>query len=116
MKGLHEGEKLLWLANRSRFTKEEIAEKLNISAAHLSRIFKSQILTSKIKTAACGLFNVDLSFFQENGDFVGVLEPDIEYSQAMTEDSFIRLLEEKDRRHHEERLSLLRIIENLTKK
>ena len=120
MKGLHQGERLLLLANRSGMGRFEISQRLNISLGHLSRLFKSEILTIKIKKAACALFNVDLSFF----DFAE-LDNDTYYDaditlpaelEKMSASDVINFIEEKDRRQHEERVRLLNIIENLTKK
>lgn len=122
MKGLHQGERLLLLVNRSGMSKIEVAQQLNINPGHLSRLFKSEILTTKIKKASCALFNVDMAFF----DFS---ELEITDSQAEKESfdklknledisaiEVMRYLEEKDKRHYEERVRLLGIIENLTKK
>lgn len=118
MNTLHQGERLLLLANRSQLNKKEIAERLGIHPAHLSKIFQSEKISQKIKKSAAELFRVELSYFEEES----ALDP-IAYiihskdevdSGDLPFSDFIRLLDQKDRRHHEERLRLLMIIENLT--
>lgn len=121
MKSLHQGERLLLLANRSGKSRKEIAQKLNIHPGHLSKLLKSEILTLKIKIRASELFDVPISFFDEIDDNNLTLPgPEIEYKTMMVEgmalSEIIRYWEEKDRRHHEERARLLAIIENLTKR
>lgn len=126
MKGLHQGERLLLIANRSGMTRKEIAHRLNIHPGHLSKLFKSELLTSKIKKGASELFDIPISFFEtaEMGsvDFKmsELNEPDSEYQTRqigeMTAGEVFQYWEEKDKRHWEERGRLLAIIENLTKK
>jgi len=119
---LTEGEILLLLVRRSGRDGKEIAEMLNIHPNHLSKLYKSESLTQKIKRSAARIFKVDESvFFNING--IGlpsadiVKEPDNEYGKVeeMTALDAFRYLEEKDKRHFEERARLLGIIENLTK-
>lgn len=123
MRGLHQGERLLLLANRSGKSRTEIANNLNIHPGHLSKLFKSEILTSKIKRASAALFNVDIDFFhfRELDDANELEEIKPRDTEEMTAAEVLRYLEEKDRRfdderirHHEERARLLGIIENLT--
>jgi hypothetical protein len=78
-------------------------------------------LTTKIKKASSALFKVDVSFFDFNE--IGVeYEKDVKMEETpnmleeMSVSEVLRYLEEKDRRHYEERARLLGIIENLTKK
>lgn len=122
-----QGQVLLLLSNRSRLKKEEIAKNLEIHPSHLSKIFNSEVLTSKIRRKAASFFQVDEAVFDEAPSLdllqyqsEAVNEPDIEYKsrrvEEMTVSEVIRYLEEKDRRHYEERGRLLAIIENLTKK
>lgn len=119
MKGLHQGERLLLLVNRSGISKNEVAKQLSIKPGHLSRLFKSEILTTKIKKAASALFSVDISYFDFNEvDYSGDTEPPPTYTdlEQMSALEVMRYLEEKDNRHYQERSRLLAIIENLTKK
>lgn len=118
-----QGEILLLLSNRSGKPKSEIAKNLNIDPSHLSKLYKSQFLTSKIKDSASLFFGVPVSVFDEMD--IGevpipmVREHDIEYNRRFEEMSageIFKYIEEKDRRHYEERARLLSIIENLTKK
>lgn len=120
MKSLHQGERLLLLANRSGKSRKEIAQILQIHPGHLSKLLKSEILTSKIKNRASDLFGVPVSFFDEIDDMDLIMrEPEIEYKAMMVEgmalSDVVRYWEEKDRRHYEERARLLAIIENLTR-
>lgn len=121
-----EGEVLLLIVKRSRKSNTEIAKMLDIHPNHLSKLFKSEKLTNKIKQKAIAVFGVDASVFggKEFPDIPGVdfevNEPEIQYSRDtfgdMSAADVLRYLEEKDRRHFEERGRLLAIIENLTKK
>lgn len=122
MKGLHQGERLSVLANRSGISKFEMAKQLNIHPGHLSKLFKSELLTSKIRKGASALFGVDESYFEEEfstDQLAFVNESTPEYRaidfDSLTAANILRYLEEKDRRHFEERARLLAIIENLTK-
>jgi transcriptional regulator with XRE-family HTH domain len=122
MRGLHQGERLLLLANRSGLKRPEIAKQLNIHPGHLSKLFKSEILTLKIKRSSADLFGVDESYFEvpdvSGIDFVA--ESEMSYKpkeiDQMTAAEILMYLQAKDERHYEERARLLAIIENLTKK
>lgn len=121
-----QGEILLLLSNRSKQKKEDIAKALDIHPAHLSKLFKSELLTSKIKRKAAEFFGVDELIFEGKKELPVIPgfdfeanEPEIEYNREnfgdMTAADILRYLEDKDRRHYEERARLLGIIENLTK-
>jgi len=127
-----EGEALLLLVKRSKKTNAEIAKMLDIHPNHLSKLFKSEKLTIKVKQKAALLFGVDVSVFEGKylpqipGFDFEVDEPEIVYNREnfgdMTAADAMRYLEEKDKRHYEERerhfeerARLLGIIENLTK-
>lgn len=120
----HQGEILLLLSNRSQLSKADIAHQLNLNRSSLSRCFKSENLTMKVKKAAAAFFDVDISIFDGVGleAFPGFIleEPEVIYKrkdiEAMDGAEVLKHLEAKDRRHHEERMRLLVIIENLTKK
>lgn len=124
-----QGDILLLLINRSGLSKTDVAKSLNVHPAHLSKLFRSEILTQKVKGAAATLFGVDESVF-ESGLYPDVPEVDAGYVaerverydrdapvrlDGLTAAEVMRYLEEKDRRHFEERARLLGIIENLTK-
>lgn len=127
---LTEGEILLLLVRRSGMEAKDIAEKLNIHPGHLSKLFKSEKLTSKIKRGASDLFGVPLDIFRNASsenfpDFNFTNEPIAPYKtgkEPLTAAEVLRYLEEKDKafelersRHHDERSRLLVIIENLSK-
>jgi len=122
MKGLHQGERLNILANRSGISKAEIAKQLNVHPGHLSKLFKSELLTSKVRKSAAALFGVDESYFDGDAsldqlEYVNESAPEyrtIDFD-SLTASNILRYLEEKDKRHYEERARLLIIIENLTK-
>jgi transcriptional regulator with XRE-family HTH domain len=132
-KSLTEGEALLLLVRRSGKSGVDVAELLNIHPNHLSKLYKSERLTSKLKNRAAQVFGVPLSAF-DVGEAARVSIPDmveeprLEYKRGveiedLTAAGVLRYLEEKDRwfeaeraRHFEERARLLGIIENLTKK
>ena len=108
--------------------KSEIAVDLNISVQTLSKSFSSEFLTRNIRERAAAYLNVPESFFGgwyipnlSDSDFNLVEEPAVKYERELRIDSLtagevMRYLEEKDRRHYDERARLLGIIENLTKK
>lgn len=95
----------------------------------MSKLFKSEVLTLKVKSGAAALFGVDESVF-DSGLYPDVPEVDPVYANEkaaggyeqgrrldnLTAAEVMKYLEEKDRRHYEERARLLGIIENLTKK
>lgn len=96
---------------------------LEIHPNHLSKIFKSEKLSQKIRGKAANFFGVQESVFSGNTitEFPTlVTEPNVSYEKSefnkMDAAEVMRYLEEKDRRHYEERGRLLAIIENLTKK
>lgn len=122
-KSLTEGEALLLLVRRSGKSGVDIAKLLNIHPNHLSKLFKSARLSFKVKQRAAEVFNVPLSAFEistPSDVFVPdvVQEPDPQYEKRKVEEmsaaEVMRYLEEKDKRHYEERGRLLAIIENLT--
>lgn len=119
---LKEGEVLLLLQRKSGKTVAEVAHLLEIHPNHLSKIFKSEKLTSKIRNKAALIFGVQENDFSGNSiaEFPqSANEPDVKYDSKKIEDlsasEVMRFLEEKDERHYIERGRLLAIIENLTK-
>lgn len=122
-KALKEGQVLLLLQRNSGKSVKEVAQLLEIHPNHLSKIFKSEKLTAKIRNKAAILFDVQESDFSGNtiAEFPqSANEPDVKYEKRKVEEmsaaEVLRYLEEKDKRHFEERGRLLSIIENLTKK
>ena len=61
---LTEGESLLILQRRSGKSVDEVAKMLDINPSHLSKIFRSENLTSKIKSKASSVFSLPDSFFE----------------------------------------------------
>lgn len=124
--GLTEGEVLLLIVKRSGMSNAEIAKMLEIHPNHLSKLFKSEKVSQKIKRKVQeGLGIPPESFSQDDltripEATISANEPEIEYKshgvEGMSAAEVLRYLEEKDRRHHEERMRLLVVIENLTKK
>lgn len=124
---LKEGEVLNILIGRLKKTKSEVAIDLNISDQTLSKAFNSEFLTSNIKQRSAAYLGVSESFFSgwyvsnlSEGEWNVMNEPDVKYESRIKVDELtagevMRYLEEKDRRHYEERARLLGIIENLTK-
>ena len=126
---LKEGEVLNFLLSRLKKSKSEVALDLNISDQTLSKAFASEVLTLNMKQRAAAYLGVSPSYFSgwyvadtADGDFDVVQEPEPVYvrggsgSGPLTAAQVMNYLEEKDRRHYEERARLLGIIENLTKK
>ena len=126
---LKEGEVLNILMGRLKKSKSEIAIDLNISDQTLSKAFASEFLTLNIKHRAAAYLGVKESYFSgwyvadmDGADFDALNEPDPVYvrggsgSDPLTAAQVMNYLEEKDRRHYEERARLLGIIENLTRR
>lgn len=126
---LREGEVFDFLVKRLQKDKSEIANDLNISVQTLSKAFASEFLTRNIKQRAAAYLKVPESFF--TGWYMPSLsdmeldvlnEPESPlydrrvHLDTLTASEVMRYLEDKDRRHYEERARLLGIIENLTKK
>jgi len=124
------------LAHRSKLSASDICKGLEINASYLSRLYKSELLTENIRRRAARLFQVPESVFRDGevgeGESV-VNEPPARYEamkrevEGMTAAEVLRYLEEKDKRHHAERVEkdrqhhedrgrLLAIIERLTEK
>jgi transcriptional regulator with XRE-family HTH domain len=62
---MNEGEKLLLLVRRSGKQNKDVAELLDIKPTSLSRIFRSETLTSKVKRKAAEVFGVEEGFFSD---------------------------------------------------
>lgn len=124
---LKEGEVLNILVGRLKKSKSEIALDLNVSDQTLSKAFASEVLTLNMKQRAAAYLGVKESYFSgwyvadlDNDDFDALQEPEPVYlrassSEPLTAKQVMDYLEEKDRRHYDERARLLGIIENLTK-
>lgn len=126
---LKEGEVLNILVSRLKKSKSEIALDLNISDQTLSKAFASEILTLNMKQRAAAYLGVSAGYFSgwyvadlDVGDFDVLQEEAPVYVKGarggdpLTAAQVMNYLEEKDRRHYEERARLLGIIENLTSK
>lgn len=130
-----QGETLMLLVHRSKKTAAEVCAGLEINPSHLSRLYRSELLTENIRRRAAKFFQVPESVFKDGdvgeGESV-VNEPPARYEavkrevEGMTAAEVLRYLEEKDKRHHAERVEkdrqhhedrgrLLAIIEQLTK-
>lgn len=125
-KSLTEGEALLLLVRRSGKSGVEIAKLLNIHPNHLSKLFKSERLTSKLKNQAAEVFNVPLSAFDTVTGAVDiplpdvVNEPETKYEavprlDSMSVGELLEYLERKDIRYHEERSRLIGLLERKEK-
>lgn len=120
---LTQGETLMILQKRSELSVDELAKMLEVHPNHLSKVFKSKIVSAKLKSKACKIFNVPESIFND-GYFDGntqidvVAEPKAAYvpNTGLTAADVMKYLEEKDRRHYAERDRLLGIIEALSRK
>ncbi len=134
LKHFTQGETLMLLVHRSKKTASEVCAGLEINPSHLSRLYRSELLTENIRRRAAKFFQVPESVFKDGevgeGDSV-VNEPPARYEamkrevDGMTAAELLRYLEEKDKRHHAERVEkdrqhyedrgrLLAIIERLT--
>ena len=117
---LNQGEILLLLSNRTDFSKQFIAQALEIHPAHLSKIYKSEILSLKIKQKAAQLFNVDISIFDINNpvsEEYQVNEPSPEYvrNSGTAMGDLLDMIKEKERQHSEEMKKLYTILEKVSK-
>lgn len=131
-----QGETLMLLVHRSKKTASEVCAGLEINPSHLSRLYRSELLTENIRRRAAKFFQVPQSVFKDGevgeGDSV-VNEPPARYEamkrevDGMTAAELLRYLEEKDKRHHAERVEkdrqhhierveLVAIIKTLTEK
>lgn len=113
-----QGEILLLLANRSGKPKNELASAFEIHPGHLSKIFKSEFLTSKIKQKAALIFDVSESIFDGMEDVSlpdTVMEPTPKYDPLVVDGSkpsdLLNYLERKEARYFEERARLIALIE-----
>ena len=93
---LHEGEILRVLIKRAGYRVDEFAKLLDLNPHSLSRIFKSEKLTNKVKSRSAWILGVDISIFGTGigGEVLDLGEPNEEYKA---------LQEEVDRLHDEVR-------------
>lgn len=105
---LAEGEALLLLVRRSRMSGREIAEALDVAPETLSRIYKRQKLTQKIKRKAAALFDVPEDYFSKHqlpeqtpakytprSDAIAKLEKENEQLKRELEQMRLRLVEQQ---------------------
>jgi hypothetical protein len=119
-----QGETLMILVHRSGLSGKQAAEKLEIHPTHLSKLFRSEFLTEKIRRKACEVFGQPSEIWEDPEKIVGggmVSEGELEYRRAARAgdpvlerlETIERLLEEM-RDTTKERLRLLGIIETIT--
>lgn len=66
---LHEGETLRVLIKRAGIKVEDAARTMGLAPNSLSRLFKSEKLTNKVKLKACVLLGVDESIFRATASY-----------------------------------------------
>lgn len=81
---MKQGEKLLLLIRRSGKQVKEVAEAFDVLPTSLSRMFKSETLTIKVKKKAISFFELSEGYFdeidpQDTGNSGIVQEPDVQY-------------------------------------
>lgn len=95
-------------------TVKEAAEKLGVHANHLSRVFRSELVTEKLKEKAAELFGVGMEIWNENEAMV--MEPQMEYSVNfgnMTVPELVEYLAQRDQIVGMERNRLLGMLEKI---
>lgn len=76
-----EGEALLILVRRSGMTDREVAQALDLTPATLSRHYKRQALTKKVRRKAAAFFNVPEDYFSKHQSIApAVTEPPAKYT------------------------------------
>ena len=93
-KRIKEGEKLLLLIRRSKRQVKDVAEDLEIKPTSLSRMFKSESLTLKIKKRASALFGVPDGYFEPGDQADEVNEETPAYVRTYTSEEVKRLTKE----------------------
>lgn len=107
---LAEGEALLLLVRRSQMSGREIAEALDVAPETLSRIYKRQKLTKKIKRKAAAFFNVPEDYFSQHQlPDQAASEPPTKYTPRS--DVLARLEKENDQLKRELEQMRLRLVE-----
>jgi len=117
--GFTHGEVLMLLAHRSNKKASEVCKGLEINTSHLSRLYRSELVSENIRRRAAKFFGVSESvFLTGEGMPAMVAEPNASYGFAenITAAEVLRYLKEKDQTHAEERVLMLKIIDNLTLK
>ena len=107
-----EGEALLILVRRSGMTGREVAQALDLTPATLSRHYKRQTLTKKVRRKAAALFDVSEDYFSKHqlpeqtaaeppakytprSDVVAKLEKENEQLKRELEQMRLRLVEQQ---------------------
>lgn len=115
---LHEGEILRLLIKRAGFRVDEFAKSLDLNPNNLSRIFRSEKLTKKVKSKSASILGVDISIFETGFSYDisesqgSVEEPDEEFLALEAE---VARLEEENRQLAEELLKEKAISDELRK-
>jgi len=91
---LHEGETLRLLIKRAGFRVDEFAKELDMNPNSLSRIFRSEKLTNKVKASACRVLGVDSSVFEQG---TGYLIPEVNTDFMESSEDYESLLQEVER-------------------
>lgn len=110
-----QGEILMILVHRSGLTAKEVAEKLQCNASYLSRLYRSQYLTDKMKRKAAELFGVGMDVWKE-APLDMVMEPQAAYSAnfgKMTVPELVEYLAQRDQIVGMERNRLLGMLEKI---
>lgn len=107
---LAEGEALLLLVRRSQMPGREIAEALDVAPETLSRIYKRQKLTKKIKRKAAAFFNVPEDYFSQH-QLPEQTAPELPAKYTPRSDVLARLEKENDQLKRELEQMRLRLVE-----
>lgn len=112
------------LVHRSGMTGKEASKKLQIHPSHLSKIFRSEFLTEKMRRKACELFGESMDVWSDYTKIGMVMEPQARYGvsgedeaddvEEMSAGEVLAYLQKKDDQYHAERMMLMKIIDNLS--
>lgn len=103
------------LVHRSGLTVKEAAERLGVHANHLSRVFRSELVTEKLKEKAAEVFGVGTDVWKD-APVDMVMEPQAEYSAdfgKMTVPELVEYLAQRDQIVGMERHRLLGMLEKI---
>lgn len=110
------------LVHRSGMTVKEAAQKLKVHPNYLSTIFRSELLTEKMRRKASELFGESMEIWKDSNKIGMVMEPQARYGieeeesevAGMSAEEVLAYLQKKDDQYHAERMMLMKIIDNLT--
>lgn len=103
-------------------TVKEAAQKLKVHPNYLSTIFRSELLTEKMRRKASELFGESMEIWNDSNKIGMVMEPHARYGieqdesevAEMSAEEVLAYLQKKDDQYHAERMMLMKIIDNLT--